>query len=359
MIQSVAIQFTGLDNETDVARLQRPLSLELRSRLNYPSTLNLRYAKSLYPESYTKKSALQYPSTVSLVANIVDADNQSSEKCLFRGPHHRYQVKSQRSESFMESQYIDPIVTTFEINEPTNWEGESLSSIVDSLLKTSYAPKGQQRKFKSDFRGDSIPSPKFISNTGMSKFDFLHQMILGRYGYFFYFDPSSDKEDRIVFFRPEMKPSEFKKINAREIFQSPYTFETDFNRPLSSVHVHSDSSSSEKSLDSIEADFSLTGKAALNLRSSNGVELVSHYYFPNENQDFCKSLAESKLLESAIHTHRLTFQSSDFFYVGHSIQVEADEKEAPPYFEGYYLIMEATHTMSHGHWTHEYIGVRA
>jgi hypothetical protein len=362
MITQYTLQIQGLENEQDLAQLKTPFSFVIDSELNKPTLLSLRYSATLRPESFHKKDAIKFPTSLSLVVteSLEEEGAEPTEKeiCIFRGLSHQFQMNYNSNESFLENQYIDPLITTFELNEPSHWHDQQLDAIVDSLFKSSYSAGTTNRSLKSEFRGKTIPKPHFVTDTGFSKFDFLNQIVHGVYGYSFYFDPTLDKEDKVVFFRPEIKPENFRKMNAAEIFSNPFQFKAHINKPLSAAFVHNSSSSQHKELKSLQGQLSLTGQSLAKTRAQNGVELVSHFYFPNEEESFCAALAESKLQESIINSHHLVFKSRNYYPLGTYLQVDSDELSSPAFLEGYYLITHTKHAMTHGHWTHEYTGVR-
>jgi hypothetical protein len=188
----------------------------------------------------------------------------------------------------------------------------------------------------------------------MSRFEFLTQVIQGQYGYSFYYDHSSDQDEKWVFFRPELKPENPLVLDSLHLLSTSFSFSAGLNSGSRQVKVLGHSGPGEVSASQVEGGFSESGKAIQKLRLHNKTASQAQFYFPNQNSTFCKDYAHSKLVHDIMDSQVMRCTLPGVFNVGQYLKFTSSIEGSPKLFEGTYLVTEATHTQTKNSWSHSY-----
>lgn len=358
-LRGLGLQIKGVKAQVDEELLMSPQSVRMAASLDGISSLSLSYSEVQMPGFLFEKNELGFPNELRALVSVEEGSH-SEERCLFRGPMSRFQHISHHDHEQILFHFSDPLVVARERDKTMIWSGESLKTIVDALFKGAY--KGSGKDITSEFLGDSVPSPKTITNMDKDNLRFIAEDIALRYGYRFYFDHSKTSDDKIKFFRPEAQPSTFKRLGASEFLRSDFQFASDFNAASNSVCVHgSGGTSTVAKLEDLMSDLPEGSKARIATRDENQMKLQMNWAFPNLVASEAELVAKSMLMRSAWSADVLEFTSESYFELGEYVRLESDERAIPAYLEGHFLV-ESVQREYRGpmtHWIHRYRGVRA
>jgi hypothetical protein len=361
MIISYSPSFEGIDDEIVLQFLNSSVRFILRQKLNEPSTLTFEYPDNLSFQTLFLGESPSFPVSVTLNSKTVNSqeeDNPKDETLFFGFPNKIQRIAKSNT---LVLTFVDPLVGSYQHSSPFNWaEKQKISSILKDVLKTFLKEGSPGLTLKAVIKSeDDFEVQTALSDIGMTKFQFLSQIVKKKYGLNFYYAHDLNPKGQIVFFKPVLKPSEYTTLPAVAVFGYATDFSVDFFSAYDQVDIQGQEQEHSADIKEVQEDFSESAKAILKCRESVGLKFEFQNIFPNEPIASCKDLAESQMIEGVLGTHTLSFESQDYFKVGSYIKIDSKDSPFASFLEGYYLITEVERRRTKTNWIHKYKGVRA